>query len=208
MGKDNKMTALTTALTSPPSPESGAVIQDALKSHTTALLGFGILFLVVGSAAILLPVLGAFVAESLLGWLMILSGFLYGALAFQLRGFWNIVWTVVVALLSIAAGVILLLYPLRGILTLTIFLAAYFIVTGVFKGGHALQHRAMNGWVWSLASAIASILLGLIVWWGFPGTAVWTLGLLFGIDLIIYGWALIAIRSAVKSGGLALTISR
>ena len=197
------MTALTTALTSPPSPESGAVIQDALKSHTTALLGFGILFLVVGSAAILLPVLGAFVAESLLGWLMILSGFLYGALAFQLRGFWNIVWTVVVALLSIAAGVILLLYPLRGILTLTIFLAAYFIVTGVFKGVHALQHRAMNGWVWSLASAIASILLGLIVWWGFPGTAVWMLGLLFGIDLIFYGWALIAIRSAVQDGGLA-----
>ena len=131
---------------------------------------------------------------------MILSGILYGALTFQLRGFWNNVWTVIIALLSIAAGMILLLYPLRGILTLTIFLAAYFIVTGVFKGIHALHHRAINGWVWSLVSAIASILLGLMVWWGFPGTAVWMLGLLFGVDLIIYGWTLIAIRSAVKGG--------
>jgi uncharacterized membrane protein HdeD (DUF308 family) len=202
------MTALTTDLTSPPSPNPGAALQNALQSHTTALLGFGILFLVVGTAAILLPVLATFVAESLLGGLMILSGFLYGALAFQLRGFWNIVWTVIVGLLSIAAGVILLLYPLRGILTLTIFLAAYFIVTGVFKGIHALQHRAINGWMWSLASAIASIALGSMVWWGFPGTAVWTLGLLFGIDLIFYGWALIAIRSAVQDGGLAPTIPR
>ncbi len=197
------MTALTTALTSPPSPESGAVIQDALKSHTTALLGFGILFMVVGTAAILLPALATFVAESLLGGLMILSGFLYCGLSFQLRGFWNRVWMLIAGLLTIAAGLVLWFYPLRGILTLTIFLAAYFIVTGVFKGIHALQHRTINGWMWSLASAIASILLGGMVWWGFPGTALWTLGLLFGIDLIFYGWALIAIRSAVQDGGLA-----
>ena len=192
-----------TTLTSSTSPNPGTVIQDALKSHTTALLVFGIFFLVVGSAAFLLPALATLVAESLLGGLMILSGLLYGMLAFQLRGFWSIVWPVIIALLSIAAGVVLLLYPLPGILTLTIFLAAYFIVTGAFKGIHALQHRAINGWVWSLVSAIASILLGGIVWWGFPGTAVWTLGLLFGIDLIIYGWALIGIRAAVKDGGLA-----
>ncbi|WP_051497723.1 HdeD family acid-resistance protein [Candidatus Contendibacter odensensis] len=197
------MTALTTALTSSPSPESGAVIQDALKSHTTALLVFSILFLVVGSAAILLPVLATFVAESLLGGLMILSGFLYGALAFQLRGFWNIVWTVLIALLSIVAGLVLWFYPLQGVLTLTLFLAAYFIIIGVFKGIHALQHRATHGWVWSLVSAIASIALGGMVGWGFPGTALWTLGLLFGIDLIFYGWALIALRSAVKDSGLA-----
>lgn len=132
---------------------------------------------------------------------MILSGILYGALTSRLRGFWNNAWTVILALLSIAAGLILLLYPLQGILTLTIFLAAFFIVTGVFKGIHALHHRGIKGWVWSLVSAIFSILLGGIVWWGFPGTAVWTLGLLFGIDLIIYGWALLAIRSAVRDEG-------
>jgi uncharacterized membrane protein HdeD (DUF308 family) len=52
-----------------------------------------------------------------------------------------------------------------------------------------------------LVSAIASILLGLAVWWGLPETAAWVLGLLFGVDLIIYGWALIGIRAAVKNGG-------
>ena len=114
------MTALTTALISPTAPSSGAVIQDALKSHTTALLGFGILFLIVGTAAILLPVLGTFVAQSLLSGLMILSGFLYCGLSFQLRGFWNVVWTAIVGLLSIAAGLILLSYPLQGVLTLTL----------------------------------------------------------------------------------------
>jgi uncharacterized membrane protein HdeD (DUF308 family) len=190
-----------TTLTTPPPPNPGAALEDALKTHTTALLVFGILFLVAGSVAILLPALATLVAENLLGGLMILSGILYGALTSQLRGFWNNAWTVILALLSIAAGLILLLYPLQGILTLTIFLAAYFIVTGVFKGIHALHHRGINGWVWSLVSAIASILLGLAVWWGLPETAAWVLGLLFGVDLIIYGWALIGIRAAVKNGG-------
>ena len=202
------MTALTTALVSPSAPSSGVVIQDALKSHTTALLGFGILFLAVGTAAILLPVLGTFVAQSLLSGLMILSGFLYCGLSFQLRGFWNVVWTAIVGLLSIAAGLILLFYPLQGILTLTLFLSAYFIVTGVFKGIHTLQHQSHHGCIWSLVSAIASIALGSMVWWGFPGTALWTLGLLFGVDLIFYGCALIAIRSAVKGDGLTPTVPR
>jgi uncharacterized membrane protein HdeD (DUF308 family) len=47
-----------------------------------------------------------------------------------------------------------------------------------------------------------------MIGWRFPGTALWTLGLLFGIDLIIYGWALIAIRSAVKDDGLTPTVPR
>ncbi len=201
------MTILTTALASPPALDSDAAIQNALKSHTTAFLGSGILFLAVGTAAILLPVFGTFLAETLLGIMMILSGFLYCGLSFQLRGFWNVVWMFIAGLLTIAAGLILWFYPTQSILTLTLFLSAYFIVTGVFKVIHALQHRAINGWVWSVVSAIASILLGGMVWWGFPETALWTLGLLFGIDLVFYGWTLIAIRSAVTANPVSSSVT-
>lgn len=197
------MTVLTTTLASPPALDSDAAIQNALKSHTTALLGFGILFLAVGTAAIVLPVLGTFLAETLLGGMMILSGFLYCGLSFQLRGFWNVVWMFIAGLLTIAAGLILWFYPTQSILTLTLFLSAYFIVTGVFK----VQHRAISGWVWSLVSATASILLGGMVWWGFPETALWTLGLLFGIDLFFYGWTLITIRSAVTANPVSSTVT-
>lgn len=40
-----------TTFTIPPSSNPDATIQNALKTHTTALLVFGILFLVVGSVA-------------------------------------------------------------------------------------------------------------------------------------------------------------
>ncbi len=47
LGQDDDMTTFTT----PPSSNPDATIQNALKTHTTALLVFGILFLVVGSVA-------------------------------------------------------------------------------------------------------------------------------------------------------------
>lgn len=47
LGQDDDMTTFTI----PPSSNPDATIQNALKTHTTALLVFGILFLVVGSVA-------------------------------------------------------------------------------------------------------------------------------------------------------------
>ena len=82
--------------------------------------------------------------------------------------------------------------------TLTFLLAAYFVATGVVKAVAAFQLRPIGGWAWALASAAASILLGLVVFSGFPGSATWAIGLLVGIDLLFYGMTLLAVRAAVN----------
>ena len=41
-------------------------------------------------------------------------------------------------------------------------------------------------------------MLGLLVFSGWPGSALWLIGLIVGIDLLFYGWALLALRSAVN----------
>ena len=178
---------------------SADAIRQAMKPHATALLVIAIAFLVIGSAAIIFPGIATLVVESFIGWLMIFSGILYGVFAFRVQGAWKIAGTVAMALLSIATGAILLLYPLQGIVTVTLVLAAYFIVIGVLRAIDAIRHRGANHWGWALASALASLILGVIIYLGFPGTAVWTLGLLFGIDLIFYGWSLIGLRSTIQS---------
>jgi uncharacterized membrane protein HdeD (DUF308 family) len=66
------------------------------------------------------------------------------------------------------------------------------------KAVAAFQLRPVRGWGWALASAVASIVLGLIVFSGWPGTALWVLGLMVGIDLLFYGWALLGLRAAVN----------
>ena len=119
-------------------------------------------------------------------------------LAFQVHGGWRIAGAVLTGLVSLVAGAWLLLNPAAGALALTFLLAAYFVATGVVKAIAAFQLRGVGGSGWTFLSAACSILLGLLVFSGWPGSAVWLIGLLVGIDLLFYGWALIALRAAVN----------
>jgi uncharacterized membrane protein HdeD (DUF308 family) len=178
--------------------EPAGVFPRDIKISPRTLLILGIVFIVLGFLAIVLPVIASFVVTSFIGWLLIVGGILYGYHAFGMRGGWNIAATVALALLTLASGIILLIFPLAGMITLTMFLAAYFIAAGILKAIYAFQHRRSPGWGWALVSGLISIALGLLIASGLPGTALWALGVIFGVDLILYGWALIFLQSKMK----------
>jgi uncharacterized membrane protein HdeD (DUF308 family) len=79
--------------------------------------------------------------------------------------------------------------PATGIITLTIFLAAFFIVQGILECGMAFRMRPQSGWGWMLFSGIIALLLGILIFAGLPGTALWAIGLLVGINLLSSGIA-------------------
>jgi uncharacterized membrane protein HdeD (DUF308 family) len=174
------------------------MLRTSVKISPRTLLILGIVFAVLGFLAIILPVISSFVVTSFIGWLLVIGGVLYGYHAFGMRGGWNIAATLLLALLSLASGIILLIFPLAGVITLTMFLAAYLIAAGILKTIYALQHRTTSGWGWALVSGLISIALGLLIASGLPGTALWALGVIFGVDLILYGWALIFLQSKMK----------
>ena len=134
-----------------------------------------------------------------LAWLLIVSAIAEFYLAFQVHGGWRIAGAVLTGLVSLVAGVWLL--PNRSCAAaLTLLLAAYFVATGVVKAVAAFQLRPVQGWGWGWApaSAIASIVLGLIVFSGLARHGALVLGLMVGIDLLFYGWALLGLRAAVN----------
>jgi uncharacterized membrane protein HdeD (DUF308 family) len=92
-----------------------------------------------------------------------------------------------------AVGVVMLLSPLSGVLTLTLLLITFFIIEGVVSIMFALEHkRELSGrWGWMLASGIVDLILAAIIIKGLPGTAAWALGLLVGINLVFGGTALL-----------------
>jgi uncharacterized membrane protein HdeD (DUF308 family) len=109
----------------------------------------------------------------------------------QAPGFW---WSLVSAILGIAVGIILLLWPLSGVLSLTLILIVFFVIEGIASIMFALDHkRELSGqWGWMLASGIIDLILATIILTGLPGTAAWALGLLVGINMVFGGSALIA----------------
>jgi uncharacterized membrane protein HdeD (DUF308 family) len=116
-------------------------------------------------------------------------------------------WSLVSALLGIVAGGLLLFYPLQGTLSLTAVLIAFLVVEGVVSIMYALEHRsALSGrWGWMLASGILDVALGIFLFLGLPGTALWALGLLIGINMLFGGWALVfmALHARPKTNTVA-----
>src|SRR5437879_13346933 len=102
-------------------------ISAAVREHGKAFLFEGILLVVLGLAAMILPPLASLAVTIFLGWMFLVSGVAGLALTFwarQMPGFW---WSLISAALAVGAGIILLAKPVQGTLTLTIVVGAYFL---------------------------------------------------------------------------------
>jgi uncharacterized membrane protein HdeD (DUF308 family) len=99
---------------------------------------------------------------------------------------------------QVIIGYLFLTQPLDGILTLTLLMTLFFTLEGLSKISFAFMMRPMAHWGYVLFSGITALLLAVVVWMGWPGTAEWLLGLLFGINLFFGGWSLVNISLRYK----------
>ena len=160
-------------------------------------LGAGIILIFLGTAAITVPLVAAIAIEVLFGWLFVVGGFVTGIHSFRALNSGKCILRLLCGILYLAIGIILLGYPMQGVLTLTFLLAILFIFEGIIKVAVAVQLRSTPNWGWMLASGIAALILASIVFSGYPGSATWVLGLIVGINLIFNGWTMIML-SAVQ----------
>jgi uncharacterized membrane protein HdeD (DUF308 family) len=169
-----------------------AAMGAAVRRHRGLFLFEGILLLALGILAVLVPAVASVAATIFFGWILLVSGIVGLYTTFrgrQLPGFW---WSLLSAVIGIAAGVLLLGWPVQGTFSLTSVLIAFLLIEGAVSIFYALEHRTGTPrWGYMLASGIIDLVLGLILFAGLPGTAVWALGLLIGINMIFGGWALI-----------------
>src|SRR5271167_1951999 len=173
----------------------------AVRGHWKAFLFEGILLVILGLAAMLVPPLASLAVTIFLGWMFLVSGIGGLILTFwarQMPGFW---WSLVSAVLAIGAGIILLVRPVQGTLTLTIVVGAYFLAEGVATIMYALEHRRelSDRWSWLLVAGIMDLLIAVIIITGLPGSALWAIGLLVGINLLFGGATLIGVALAARN---------
>jgi uncharacterized membrane protein HdeD (DUF308 family) len=178
-----------------------AGMNRSLHSHWRAYLVEGIILLLLGVAAIVVPPIAGLGITIILGWLLLFGGVVGLIATFGARqapGFW---WSLLSALVALLAGGSLLWNPLAGLVTLTYVLIAYFVVDGVLSIVHAIEHRreASVRWEWMVFSGVIDLLLAVIILSGLPGAFAWALGVLVGIDLIFAGASLIAMAMAARN---------
>jgi uncharacterized membrane protein HdeD (DUF308 family) len=175
-------------------------VARAIHAHWGLFLFEGIMLIVLGTAAIILPEIATLAFTLVIGWLFLISGGVGLVTTFWMRnvpGFW---WALVSAVVSIGAGIVLIRWPISGTVSLTLVLIAFFAVEGIATLMYAFEHRAqLSGrWAWMLASGVVDLILAGIVFAGLPETATWALGLLVGINLVFGGVAMTGMALAAR----------
>jgi uncharacterized membrane protein HdeD (DUF308 family) len=169
-----------------------------VRKEAGRFIWLGVALMVIGVAALVFPAVSTLAATFFVGWILILSGAatLFGA--FSIRGAGPFFAALVLGLLSVAAGVFIFARPQIGELAITLSLGALFMLQGAFELVLAFELRAARGWQWMLLSALASILLAIVILAGWPGTSMITLGIVLGVNFISSGLAYLMLGGAVK----------
>jgi uncharacterized membrane protein HdeD (DUF308 family) len=185
--------------------EIRSAVSAAIHRHWGLFLLEGILLIVLGSLAVLVPAVASVAATIVFGWILLLSGVVGLVATLRARHAPGFGWSLLSAIVGIVAGLILLAMPVEGTLSLTAVLIAFLFAEGIVSILYAFEHRkgASGRWGWMLASGIVDLVLGTILLAGLPGSAVWALGLLIGINMIFGGWALVWMALHARSEATA-----
>lgn len=168
-------------------------IGNALGAHWRLFMVQGAVMVVLGILAILAPVAASIAVDIFAGWLFLISGVVGLIAIFSTHHVHAFLWSLITAALSVVVGLLLIVRPVEGAVSLTILLTAFFIVEGVFQTAIAIASRHVAGghWGWMLLSGIVDLALAGIIVAGWPGTGIWALGLLVGVNLLTSGWAIV-----------------
>jgi uncharacterized membrane protein HdeD (DUF308 family) len=168
-------------------------VMDAVRAHRGRFRNVGIVMIAVGVLAILFPLVFSVVAKVALGWVFLITGAVLLWHTVQSRGWRSGLLAGVIALMHLALGVYLAFFALTGLVGLTLLLGAVFLMQGVAEGMIAIQHRPEKGWGWLAVNGIVTLALGFLLIAGLPGTALWAVGVMLGVNFVSTGIAMMAL---------------
>ena len=173
---------------------------DAIKKNTGLTIAAGVGRVLMGIFAMASPYVAGKSLVVIIGILLLIGGVSHLLFGLMLRGG---LFSIILGILTVIAGGYMVSNPASGLGTLTIFLAAYLIVSGVFEMILAFQIKPAQGWGWELFNGVLSVILGLMIWNQYPLSGEWAIGILIGIKLFFSGMTLLmfgmAARSVVKN---------
>jgi uncharacterized membrane protein HdeD (DUF308 family) len=161
---------------------------DEIQRARKWLLAVGILSLLAGAGAILVPAVASVTIAIFTGWVLIAVGAMWLAHEIRMRGRAHRSWAdIVTAILTLLAGICLVVFPLTGTLTLTFFLIAWFFTSAAVQLVAWWQMRGEPGAGVLAFHGVINLILGILIAADLPSSAAWAIGLLVGVNLVFFG---------------------
>jgi uncharacterized membrane protein HdeD (DUF308 family) len=159
---------------------------------------WGVLLILFGAAAIASPFLAAVAVNVAVGWLIVLAGAVHLVLAFRVHGAGSMIWKLLVGIAYLCFGVYVVAHPVLGVVSLTLLLAALFVIEGILDVVLFVKMRPIHGSTWVLLDGIVSLLLGVMIYMQWPSSSAWAIGTLVGVSMIFSGVARVMMSFAVR----------
>lgn len=158
----------------------------------------GVLAVIGGAIAIVVPAVASVGVAIFIGWMLVFGAIFLFVDAFAVRDVGRLVLRALLALITLAAGISLLVAPLEGTYTLTVLLVLWFALTGVVRIGVAVAERGLPGAGLTAFNGVVTLLLAILIGAELPESSDWAIGLLVGIDFLLFGFYALSAASALK----------
>lgn len=173
-------------------------IVDEVYRGAKRFVYLGIALLVLGLLAIAFPFATTIAAKTLIGWLLLLGAVGHFYHAWLSGKGARLVLDLIQGVVFAIVGGWLAFFPLTGIVTLTVLLAAGFVVQGVLEIAAAYRFKMLRSWRWMMISGVIALIVGVLVFAQLPSSAAWAIGLLVGVNLLSSGFGYLMIGLAAR----------
>jgi uncharacterized membrane protein HdeD (DUF308 family) len=165
------------------------------------LIVSGFLAIVGGAVALIVPAIASVGTALFIGWVLVFASLAIGVHAFAVGGLGRALLRLLFAVITLAAGLYLLISPLEGTFTLTVMLVMWFVALGIARLVAGLAELGIPGAGYTILSGVVSLVLGALIASELPSSADWAIGLLVGIDLLVAGASALGLAWAISDEG-------
>jgi uncharacterized membrane protein HdeD (DUF308 family) len=178
-------------------------IEPVIKKASGWVIVWGIVTFVCGILAILLPLTFSFGIALIIGCLVLVAGIAHLFFAFQTRTIDGFLWQILVSVLYGVAAICLLVNPLLSVLSVTLFLAIFLLLEGIFELVLYFSLRRFRHSVWVLFDGIGTLILGILMIRQWPPASPEIIGTLIGVSLMLSATSRTIFLLAVRALGPA-----
>ena len=173
--------------------------EKMLNKYLNSIKVEGILLIILGSVAILLPFFFARVLETFLGALFLFVGTVGLIRSLTTRVAPGTFFSLLLYLLFFITGIFIFIHPYSGISAFTLIIGLVFMASGFLKTAFAFSVKnAASNWFWALLDGIITIMLGVMIFAQWPVSGIVVISVMIGIKLLFLGYSLLMLSSGIK----------
>lgn len=173
-------------------------VSEQNKPNATLITVMGITLIILGILAIGTPLVAGKAVVIAIGIMLLLAGVVQVVSGLRSEGWSHKLPPLILGVVTILAGIGLLGHQIMALTFLTLLLAIFFVVEGLWKIFASFSYRPAAGWVAFLFSGVLTLFLGALIWMQWPVSGLWAVGVLVGVDLMMTGISLLALASTVR----------